>query len=427
MTTAATSGAEGFPSYQSTLDADPYEFYGRVIEAGGIVWDEALDSWLVARHDLIRWVMRQDKKLVRHPTRDLNDPILHAVGGGPRSRLLLDGADHARHHRFFVQHFTYEIVDGWRETLLRPIADRILDPLVPGGHLDVLADYADKFSIRVIAAFMRLPWEDDAWMDHCKALLDRKQTYLNLYHSGGLTPEIERSALDAVEEMNEMNLPFLLAAKEREPSEDDILALLWAEGETIMPEWGLEDMQAWITTTFFAGTDTTTHAIQNAIYLLARSPELQRTVASDDRETLERFAEEVLRLLPSVHMIRRLANEDFELGGERIRGGDGLFMLDAAANRDPARYGCPAELDLARDGWREHLAFSLGPRTCAGAALARAEIQESAAKFLAKLPNFRLDPAAPEPKLHGFLLRSYRPLKLLYDPPEGSASAIRGR
>jgi cytochrome P450 len=329
----------------------------------------------------------------------------------------MHGDDHTRHHRFFVQHFTYAVVDGWRETLLRPIADRILDPLVPRGHLDVLADYADKFSIRVIAAFMQLPWEDDAWMDHCKQLLDCKQDYLDLRNSGRLTPEIERRALEAVEEMNEMNLPFLLAAKEREPSEDDILALLWSEGHTIMPDWGLTDMQAWITTTFFAGTDTTTHAIQNAIYLLARSPELQEEIRTGTPETLERFSEEVLRLFPSVHNTRRLANEDFELGGKQIRKDDRLFMLDAAANRDPARYGCPHELDLTRDGWHEHLAFSVGPRTCAGAALARAEIQESAAKFLEKLPGFRLDPEAGEPQLHGFLLRSYRPLQLLFDPP----------
>lgn len=415
---AAASGRSALPSYQTTLDIDPYAFYDRVLAEGGIVWDDALNSWLVARHELIRWTMRQDKKLVRHALRDLNDPIRNAISGGPRSRLLMHGDDHARHHRFFVQHFTYAIVDEWRETMLRPIAGRILDPLAHVGRLDVLDDYADKFSIRVIAAFMRLPWEDDAWMDHCKALLDCKQTYLDRSYSG-MTPEIERRALEAVEEMNEMLLPFLAAAKEREPSDDDILALLWSEGHTIMPDWGLEDMQAWITTTFFAGTDTTTHAIQNAIYLLARSPELQEQVRSGGAEGIERFSEEMLRLFPSVHSTRRIANEAFELGGKHIEKDDRLFMLDAAANRDPARYGCPADLDLTREGWHEHLAFSVGPRTCAGAALARAEIQESAAEFLKRFPNMRLDPDAGEPELHGFLLRSYRPLRLLFDPPVG--------
>jgi cytochrome P450 len=413
MTTTADQGS--MPSYRTTLDTDPYDFYDRV-RREGVVWDEALNSWLVGAHELIRETMRRDKKLVRHATSDLKDEKRNIISGGSRSRLLMHGDDHTRHHRFFVQHFTYAVVDGWRETLLRPIADRILDPVVPHGRIDVQKEYADKFSVRVIAAFMRLPWDDDAWIGHCKALLDRKQNYLDVYYAG-LTPEIEQSALEAVEEMNELLLPFLMDAKKREPSDDDILALLWAEGHTIMPDWGIEDMQAWIATTFFAGTDTTTHAVQNAIYLLAKSPELREQVVSGGTEGLERFTEEVLRLYPSVHNIRRIANEDFELGGKLIKKEDRLFMLNPAANRDPSRYSCPHEIDLTRDGWHEHLAFSVGPRTCAGAALARAEIQESAAKFLERLPNMRLDPDAEEPRLRGFLLRSFGPLHLLFDPP----------
>ena len=130
-------------------------------------------------------------------------------------------------------------------------------------------------------------------------------------------------------------------------------------------------------------------------------PGLQEELRAGDAETVERFAEEVLRLYPSVHFTRRRANEDFELGGQRIKRDDALLMLDAGANRDPARFTCPHEIDLSRDGWREHLAFSIGPRTCAGAALARAEVQESVAKALERLPNLRLDPDAEPPRLAG--------------------------
>jgi cytochrome P450 len=353
--------------------------------------------------------MRQDKKLVRHAVADIPDETLHKISGGKRSRLLLHGAEHARHHRWFVHRFSYSLVDQWRETLLRPIADRLLDQVGETGRIEILRDYSDKFSIRVIAAVMGLPWEDDAWITHCKALLDRKQRYLDLY-SADLPPEVERSALDAIEEMNELLLPFVLAAEEREPREDDILALLWSDGPSIMPDWGLEDMQAWIATTFFAGTDTTTHAIQNAVYLLLEFPELQEELRAGGPELLERYAEEVLRLYPSVHYTRRLANQDFELGGAAIKKDDRIFMLDAAGNRDPARFSCPHEIDLQRDRWREHLAFSVGPRTCAGASLARAEIQESVGRLLSRFPKLWLDADAELPALHGFLLRSYRPL-----------------
>ena len=177
-----------------------------------------------------------------------------------------------------------------------------------------------------------------------------------------------------------------------------------------MPDWGLEDVQAWIATTFFAGTDTTTHAIQNAIYLLLESADLQERLRSGGAEAIRRFAEEVLRLYPSVHFTRRLANQDFELAGAQIAKNDRLFMLDAAANRDPERFGRPNAVDLERDRPADHLGFSVGPRTCAGNALARAEIQESISVLLSRFATLELDPDAEPPRLRGFLLRSYRPL-----------------
>ena len=63
-----------------------------------------------------------------------------------------------------------------------------------------------------------------------------------------------------------------------------------------------------------------------------------------------------------------------------------------------------------------NLAFGFGPRSCAGAALARGELQETVAKVLERMPNLRLDPEAEPPRFEGFLLRSYRPLHALFDP-----------
>jgi cytochrome P450 len=268
--------------------------------------------------------------------------------------------------------------------------------------------------VRVISAILGCPWEDDDFAETCKALQDRKQDFINLTLVG-VSEEDTRLALEATDEMDALMMPYVEAAREREPKPDDILALLWAEGPTIRPDWNVEDMLAWITTTYFAGTDTTTHAIQNAFYLLMTVDGLQDTLRAGGDEIIERYAEEVLRLYPSVHFTHRLANEDFELGGASIRADDALFVLDACGNRDPQRYACPAEIDLERDKTKDHLAFSLGPRTCAGSALARAEIQESVSRVLTRLPNLRLDPEAPHPSLQGFLLRSFAPLHVLFD------------
>jgi cytochrome P450 len=169
--------------------------------------------------------------------------------------------------------------------------------------------------------------------------------------------------------------------------------------------------------TFFAGTDTTTHAVANAFYLLLTVPGLQEELRSGGKDVVASFSEEVLRLYGSVHFRFRIANVDTELAGVPIAEGDFLYALVIGANRDPVRYPDPWEVELHRRSPRDHLAFSFGPRTCAGAQLARAEIQEIVTAVLERLPNLRVDPDAEPPQFRGFLLRSFRPLHALFDPP----------
>src|SRR5260221_10116946 len=111
--------------------------------------------------------MRQDKKLVRHPAGDSPDKAFRAILGGERSRLLMNDDGQSRHHRWFVHRFSYSLVDQWRVTLLRPILDHLLDPVVGSGKIEFISDYSDRFSVRVIAAFMGLPYEDDEWISRC--------------------------------------------------------------------------------------------------------------------------------------------------------------------------------------------------------------------------------------------------------------------
>jgi len=138
--------------------------------------------------------------------------------------------------------------------------------------------------------------------------------------------------------------------------------------------------------------------------------------AADRDEAIRRFVEEALRLFGAVHFRPRVANQDVELAGEAIKKDDHLLCVNLSANRDPARYGCPHAVKMDRASPRDHLAFHSGPRTCIGAALARAELQEAVRAVLDRLPDLRPDPSAEPPTFKGFLMRSYRPLHALFTP-----------
>ena len=111
----------------------------------------------------------------------------------------------------------------------------------------------------------------------------------------------------------------------------------------------------------------------------------------------------------------RLANADCELAGIKIARNTLLMPVNSAANRDPAKYACPAGVDLARPQPKDHLAFNLGPRTCVGAPLARAEMIDGLDALFGRLAGLRLDAAAPAPRCRFLYLRSFRPLPVVFE------------
>ena len=65
------------------------------------------------------------------------------------------------------------------------------------------------------------------------------------------------------------------------------------------------------------------------------------------------------------------------------------MILQGAANRDPARFERPDELDLRREG-NAPLSFGWGIHHCIGAALARMEGEIAFNALLARFPSVEL-------------------------------------
>lgn len=66
-----------------------------------------------------------------------------------------------------------------------------------------------------------------------------------------------------------------------------------------------------------------------------------------------------------------------------------VWPLISSANRDPARFACPDQVDLDRDT-SGHLAFGHGIHYCLGAPLARLEAVTAFGSLLARFPDLAL-------------------------------------
>lgn len=142
-----------------------------------------------------------------------------------------------------------------------------------------------------------------------------------------------------------------------------------------------------------AGNETTTNAINSAIELLVKHPEMQDRLR-DNPDEIDVFIEETLRFEAPIQALFRLAVKDTEIGGVSVPAGSIVVLRWGAANRDPHVFIDPDEFDPDRAGARKHITFGYGSHFCLGSHLARKEIKIVLQRLLARTRNIR--PASPE-------------------------------
>jgi cytochrome P450 len=396
-----------FDSILSTFDKDPHAYYEQLRQQGDIVWDEGMRGWLVLSYELCRHIEEHEEQF-RHPYADAGEEMLD-IKGGPRNITVLQGEEHANLRRYLARMFGPKVVQGFTQDFIRPIIDYLFARLQGRGHADLAAEIADQLPPRVFVALLGMDWMNEEIVMRELVLHDSIMAWVG----GDRSAETTQRARDASHELNAILLPEI-ARRKTEPG-TDIISQLWAQAPEVFADVSEEDIMAICRELFLAGSDTSVHAIANAYYLLLTQPETLAAVRADRGAALDNFIEESLRLLTVVQYRFRVANQDVELGGVAIRRNDLLIPINAAANRDEARFACPHMVDLKRSQPRAHLAFNMGPRICIGASLARAELREIINAFLDRLPNVQLDASAEPPHFANIYTRSFRPLHVTFD------------
>lgn len=397
---------DGCPfSLRETKDTLPFDAYTRMREAGSVIWDEDMKSWLVTSYDACREVLMKDKEWFRHPDGDPEgDYAVMAKGLRPLKSLV--GEEHRKLHNWLMAAFSPRETAIMQDGVVRDVIQSSLDRLDGRDQINLVADFIDRIPIRVIAAVLDLPWKDEAWVGEAQRHLTALGAFFN--QRMAMTNDISKAAEDATAGMRALLDPILLERKDG--TGDDLITKLWEVGPTILPDWTIDDTFVHINTVFLGGFDTSSLAISNAFYFLLQDDGLKAEIRKVSPERLQNFVEEVLRLLPPNHYRARRANKDLTIAGVDIRKDEFVLPMLASANRDAEHYGCPADMMLDRKMPRDHLSFITGPRSCVGAGLARTEIRETICRFLEVYPDVRLAPDKPSPSYIGLTLRRFEPI-----------------
>ncbi|MGI4801969.1 MAG: cytochrome P450 [Janthinobacterium lividum] len=394
-------------SLLDTADRDPFTFFEALRARGQVLRDEKLGAWLVLDYALCREIEGNEPQF--------SNPYVGApaslveVKGGYGNITLTHGEEHMRLRGFHLKLLGPSQTARYRESVVLPIIDQCFRRFENRGHAELVSELAEQIPPRVIVALLGMDWQDDAFIARIVHLHEVIMAFIGRNYPGG---ETENRALAASRELNSILLPFIRARTDGKGV--DFISRIWAEAPTSFGAMTEETATGICREIFLGGTDTTVHGIANCLQMLLTEPAL-RTAIEANRSMLVPFVEEAMRLYGSVQYRYRLAVEDCTLGGVAIAAGDKLVLVHSAANRDPAKFRCPASTDLTRRPATDHLAFNYGIRSCVGASLARTEMRETVLAAMERLPNLRLNTAAKPPRFEGLFLRSFKPLHVLFD------------
>ncbi|MFD0279679.1 cytochrome P450 [Kitasatospora sp. NPDC127111] len=339
------------------------------------------EAWLATRYEDVR-VVTTDRRFSRAAGigRDL-PRMTPAPIAQVEAINLMDPPAHNRLRRLVAKGFTNRQVERMRPRTQR-IVDGYLDEMAEhGSPADLVRHLSARLPMTTICELLDIPERDRAELrGHAVAMMA-------MGPGGGDGQVRAKAALRAY-------FTELTAARRRDPGEDLISALATArDEEELLDDQELAVMAMVLLVT---GHDTSTYQLSNITYTLLTHPE-QLAGLRARPETLPRALEELLRFIPFRQGvgIARVATEDVELGGVPIRAGEAVHVSYLAANRDPAVFERPDELDLDR-GAAHHMTFGHGTHHCAGAHLARMELQVAIGTLLRRFPGLRLAVPAEE-------------------------------
>jgi len=368
---------------------DPYPTYGRLLEEGPLhvldVSGSPWGVWAVFSHADCSAVARDPRLSVKHSDRMLLSlPIDRQSEFGELMRMLslwmifVDPPEHTRMRKLMNKGFSQSATEALRPQVEK-IVDGLLDRLSDVSQADLVHEFANPVPVRVISELLGVP---ETMHD---SLLRWSAAIADFNGSPNRTVEHARNAQNAVHALTDF---FRGAVAERRRNMgSDLLSLLIdikEEGEVLTEE----ELYAQCVMLLFAGHETTQNLIGSGIFSLLREPEKMAEL----RETpalIRTAVEEFLRFESPIQYTARLAMEDIELCGLRIRKSHVLWCMLGAANRDPKQFKDPATLNLKRLN-NQHLAFGAGPHFCIGSQLARLEAQVAILRIIKRFPKIRL-------------------------------------
>jgi len=368
------------------MSGHPWADYEQLRNQAPVYWQAveppARGYWLLSRHADIQHVSRHPEIFSSGEGFKASDesyerlgPEINAAMG--RIILSIDPPEHTFFRQILQPHFSLKAAKALEQEIRRDVI-ATLDRLKGQDVVEVVGTISAELPILVLCNVLGVPESDRPrifeWTNRMVGVDD---------------PDFNSTPQQAAQAFVEVfDYGRALLAERRGKAGDDLITLI------ANAELDGKPLQQAQTDGFFvlmvgAGNETSRNAITGSLKALAQFPEARKQLV-EQPELIAGAVEELLRFISPVIHMRRTAVCDTEVAGQAIARGEKVVMLYGAANRDPAVFEHPDQLDVRRANARQQMAFGHGIHLCLGAIYARMELRIMLEEFLRRYPDFRV-------------------------------------
>jgi cytochrome P450 len=357
---------------------DPYSVYEEIRAEGPVVWTNPGHGWMVVGHAACSEVLG-DPRGTHFGVVGARRPEVTFWFDAP-NMIIADGAEHRRLRQGVSKYFNPTTIKRTWEPRVREVVEQQLAPIVGrGGELDLFGDFT-KIPVVIVAELLGVP--EERHDDFRRWSIDII-TNLQFGHEGDEHRRIMQRAIDECNAYLDEEIE-----RHRRDQPDDLLTVM-----VNMPDWSEAEIRSSSLNLLVAGYDTTAKLMGECLVALEQHPD-QRALLVEQPDLVPNAVEEVLRWHGAAQSVIREVVQDTTLAGTELAAGDMLYVMLAAANRDPERWEDPARFDVRRPFRAHlglpHLGFGGGPHICIGAPLARLEVQVALETLLRLAPEYTL-------------------------------------
>jgi cytochrome P450 len=367
------------PFAQDYFD-NPYEVYARMRDEAPLYYDEAEDFYALTRHADVAAALKDPEAFSSSRGCDLG--MVRGEDPPQKSIIFMDPPDHRHMRSLLNKAFTPRAIQAQKDTIIERIQHYLgrADP----DNFDVVQDFSGPFPVEVIAMMAGVPEE---YRQQVRHWIDK-----SLHRKPG---QIEMDD-DNMQANIDSGVYYYGLVQERRanPGDDMISRLISAE---IPDEQGvlrkLDDIEITGFTLLLggAGAETVTKLVGSAVVEFAKHPQQWQKLL-DDRSKVPAAVEELLRYVGPVQYNVRYTLKDVDVPSGRIPAGKPVFLMKAAANRDPDAFSDAETFDIDRDRTQaQNLGLGYGIHSCLGAALARMETAIALEHLLDFMPRYEVD------------------------------------